>query len=106
MAIHDHNWQVEERDAKEGRQFVLMGGKGQIFAFPTAHLNAPDEFYSREDALANASLAANAPRLLRFLELIARRLHVLGVDDPLLVKWAKEIEAEIADVQNFAVRLR
>ncbi|MEX2127503.1 MAG: hypothetical protein WD871_04600 [Xanthobacteraceae bacterium] len=94
--LYDFHWRVEERSFPEYNAFVLLGSKGMALAYPTIPLRFPEENYSREEALLNATVAANAPYMLQLLETLASYMEVDARDDPTVKGWRDKILDEIA----------
>jgi hypothetical protein len=81
MEVLDYNWTLDERAAEQYSYFVLLGSKGMTQAFPTIPVKNAEQFYTRDEALAHAKLAARAPEMLRLLRLVEKSLVILSVDD-------------------------
>lgn len=105
MDIWDHSWKFEERETAQYRHFVLLGSKGLTQAFPTTPLKHPEDCYSREEALANAALAAKAPEMLRLLQSVERSLKVLSADDLGAQKLLEHVQAGLKSVQQECPRV-
>jgi hypothetical protein len=99
MKIEDYTWTLEERTAPQYNHFVLLGSKGMILAYPTIPMRHPEDYYSEDQALTHAKLAANAPRMYRRLQLVAKRLEILSVDDYAAKHLLEEIRDELQRIE-------
>jgi hypothetical protein len=99
MDVSD-NWTFEERVADQYRHLVLLGSKGMTQAYPTVPPQDPGDFYSREEALANAKLAANAPAMLRLLNQVVRSLEILKLTEAGAGYLLEEVAGGLRDMEQ------
>ncbi|KAA0076128.1 hypothetical protein [Tardiphaga sp. P9-11] len=98
MDIYDHSWTFDERRSDQYKHFVLIGSKGMTQAYPTGDLKHPEQFYSREEALANAALAAKAPDMLRLLRSAEKSLEILSVDDVGALRLLQDVQQGLSGI--------
>ena len=100
MKIDDYTWTFEERTAQQYNHFVLVGSKGMVLAYPTIPMRHPEDYYSEGQALTHAKLAANAPSMYRCLQLVAKRLEIVGVDNFAAKHLLKEVRDELQKIET------
>ncbi|MGM4929707.1 hypothetical protein [Tardiphaga sp. 619_E2_N8_5] len=98
MDIFDYSWTFDERETAQYKHFVLLGSKGMTQAYPTAAMENTQQFYSREEALAHATLAAKAPEMLRLLRSVEKSLQILSVDDVGAQRLLEQLQAGITKI--------
>ena len=98
--LHDLAWQVTEQEREQYNAFDLKGSKGIVNWYPTIELKFPEEFYSREEALLNATVAASAPSMLRLLEQLEEVFEKRLLDWQEMSRWKKRIRKEIAEAKG------
>ena len=94
--LYDWNWCVEERIEKQYNYFVLLGSKGMVLAYPTVKVAQPNNFYTKEQAVLNATVASQAPELLRAVENIAMEMSLLADEDPIVKSWRQTLLTAVA----------
>jgi len=98
MKIEDYSWQFEERRSQQYNHFILVGSKGMVLAYPTIPMKHPEDYYTEDQAVTHARLAANAPSMYRCLQLVAQRLEVLSVDDFAAKHLLEEVREELRKI--------
>jgi len=93
-------WTIDERTTDQYGHFVLLGSKGMTQAFPTIPVGEPGQFYTRDEALAHANLAAKAPEMLRLLRSVEKSLQVLSVDDVSARKLLEQLQAGMTKINT------
>ena len=91
-----NSWSIDERTHDQYNYFVLLGSKGMVHAYPTVSLKFPEACYSKEEALANATVASHAPRMLRTLEEVADQLGYWADEDNAIKSLREKVLNEIA----------
>ena len=95
--LYDFHWAIEEREHAQYNSYVLVGSKGMALAYPIIALKFPEECYTRDEALLNATVAASAPYMLRLLVPLASSLEFRADEDFAIRAWRQEILKEIAE---------
>ena len=98
MKIEDYSWQFEERRSQQYNHFILVGSKGMVLAYPTIPMKHPEDYYTEDQAVTHAKLAAKAPSMYRCLQLVAQRLEVLSVDDFAAKHLLEEVREELRKI--------
>jgi hypothetical protein len=70
-----------------------------VLAYPTIPMRHPEDYYSGSQALTHAHLAAQAPSMYRCLQLVAKRLEVLAVDDFAAKHLLEEVRNELQKIE-------
>ena len=94
---YDFSWSINERQAPEYKAFDLVGEKGVVNWYPTVKLNHPEDFYTQEEALLSATVASNAPYMLRLLRKLAHQMEMEAAENRLVKIWREEILKEISE---------
>lgn len=100
MKIEDYSWQFQERTSQQYSHFVLVGSKGMVLAYPTIPMKHPEDYYTEDQAVIHAKLAANAPSMYRCLQLVAQRLEVLSVENFAAQHLFEEVREELRKVET------
>ena len=98
MKIEDYSWQFEERRSQQYNHFILVGSKGMVLAYPTIPMKHPEDYYTGDQAVTHAKLAAKAPSMYRCLHVVAQRLEVLSVDDFAAKHLLEEVREELRKI--------
>lgn len=106
--VTDFSWMSEEAGGDNGmggRQFyVFNASRGNVFTYPTSPTQFSD-YYSREEACKNATIAACVPMILRDLASLHEHIGYWTIEDPdcppdaeALLSKCKQFRREIEDI--------